>query len=69
MRRDSSVMWVYALATVLLATVAVARCAPDPGRTNASGLDPSPPIEDPIPYEGWWSERPQFQAAPVNHQP
>jgi hypothetical protein len=57
MRPDSSVMWVYAVATMLLATVAVARCAPDPGPVNAAVLDASRPIADPMPYEGWWKDR------------
>jgi hypothetical protein len=52
-------MWIYALAATLLAIVAVARCAPDPERMDAAVLDPSRPIADPIPYEGWWKDRPQ----------
>jgi len=59
MRRDSSAMWIYALAAVLLATVAVARHAPDPERLDAAVLDASRPIADPIPTEGWWKNRAQ----------
>ncbi|HTI87794.1 MAG TPA: hypothetical protein VL966_14405 [Alphaproteobacteria bacterium] len=59
MRRDSSVMWIYALAATLLATVAVARCAPDPERMDTAVLDASRPIADPIPDEGWWKNRAQ----------
>jgi len=57
MRRDSSAMWVYALAAALLATAAVARSAPE--RVDSAVLDASRPIADPIPYEGWWNDRVQ----------
>jgi hypothetical protein len=48
-----------ALATVLLASLALATCAPD-RQTAPTGLsDPSSENTQSVPYEAWFKDRPQ----------